>query len=124
MDWKTGKSKEIIREFLLSREKVSRQNVLSHLTENEIIESNARIFLSNDGKNGFMLSVENDIQNLFSLNHDGKQTVKKAILEGGKTLDCFAGFLDKFYESFGFKITSREKNWTEGQPDVVFMSLD
>lgn len=52
----------------------------------------------------------------------GTQLVFMAILNGATNLDCFDGFLVDFYKSFGFEETKREKNWTEGQPDVVYMT--
>lgn len=52
----------------------------------------------------------------------GKQLVFSALLNGACKLDCFDGYLTSFYSSFGFEEVDRQANWTEGQPDVVYMA--
>jgi len=47
-----------------------------------------------------------------------------AIDAGAKTLDCFDLYLPGWYSKFGFKEYKREANWTEGEPDVVYMRLE
>lgn len=42
--------------------------------------------------------------------------------DGAVLLDCFDGFLPKFYAKHGWTEFQREANWTAGEPDVVFMS--
>jgi hypothetical protein len=93
-----------------------------------------RLFLSPDGKVGYALSPEGDLQNVF--NNDGKGggagAVVHAIEQGAQTLDAFDGFLPKYYGQFGFVETSRvpwdeqykPPGWNtarDGRPDVVFM---
>lgn len=45
------------------------------------------------------------------------------VASGARTLDCFDGFLPKYYSGFGFEEYKREANWTLGEPDVVYMRL-
>lgn len=52
----------------------------------------------------------------------GRELVGFALDNGAIHLDCFDGFLVGYYRSLGFVETHREPNWTEGEPDVVFMT--
>lgn len=85
----------------------------------------AKLFLVKDGQRltGMFAVIDGEIQALVSLGVSGSWLVQKAIQEGGKTLDCFDGFLPDFYKRHGFTEYKREPNWTEGQPDVVYMVL-
>ena len=60
--------------------------------------------------------------------------LREAIRLGGSKLDCFDGYLPKFYARNGFQETKREPwnddfapaDWdyeTMGRPDIVFMAL-
>ena len=81
-----------------------------------------RCFLTPDGKSGFAISKEGELVNLFSLvGGRGADLVQAAIQEGATKLDCFDGYLVRLYSGFGFQEYRREPNWTEGQPDVVYM---
>lgn len=91
-----------------------------------------------DGLAGVSVSPEGDIQNLFSHPTDapsgtGRVLIEKAIEQGGRTLDCYDGFLPDLYAEYGFRETGRIEfnpeyapdDWNfddYGQPDVVFMS--
>lgn len=124
--WSRGKGNlTVSRRFVSARNNVpiEKQGYLSHNLAEEITNSGNRVFVSNDGNNGFMLSSSGDIQNLFSLNHRGRESLLEAIRQGGKTLDCFDGFLPKYYAQFGFVEVGRDANWTPGDPDVVYMEL-
>lgn len=76
-----------------------------------------------------------DIQNVF--NNGGPKgaaagAIVAAIGAGGRTLDCYDGFLPSYYHQFGFEETGRMKfnsefapaGWDKklGTPDVVFMT--
>lgn len=53
----------------------------------------------------------------------GHWLVQHAKLDGAKRLTCFDGYLVGLYSQFGFKVVTREPNWTPGEPDVVRMEL-
>lgn len=63
-----------------------------------------------------------DLRHVFGPGYGGF-IVRDAIRSGAEALDCFDGFLPAFYASHGFAEYAREANWTEGEPDVVFMAL-
>jgi hypothetical protein len=101
----------------------------------------SKAFLSPDGKTGYMLSPEGDIQNLFNNGGPpkaGQAAFLHAIENGGKTLDAYAGdgnFLPKLYAKFGFKPTEAMKfadeyapaGWdytADGRPDIIFMRYE
>jgi hypothetical protein len=122
--WRSGSGdKEIASAFVQARALVppERQGYLSQTSSEEIASSGYRGFLSTSGRSGFMLTPEGEIQNLFSTEHAGAAALEEAIREGGTRLDCFDGFLPRFYERFGFREVRREPNWTPGGPDVVYM---
>jgi hypothetical protein len=95
-----------------------------------------RVFLSEDGKTGFALTLEGDLINWFNnsgVKNAGKAALAKAVELGAKTLDCYDGHLPKFYTQFGFVETGRIKfkddyapaGWDYaklGRPEVVFMA--
>lgn len=85
----------------------------------------ALYLLSEDGKSGYGVSKDNELIGLFSLVPGrGMGMIEEAInLDGVESLDCFDGFLPRYYEKFGFVEYKREANWTEGGPDVVYMRL-
>lgn len=81
-------------------------------------------YLSPDEKSGFMLKPDGEITALFSSEKGrGEALVQEAIKQGGTKLDAFDGYLPKLYEKYGFKEYKREPNWTQGQPDVVYMAM-
>lgn len=91
----------------------------------EDMPADALYLLSGDGKSGYGVSKENELIGLFSLVPGrGMDMVEEAIsFDGVESLDCFDGFLPRYYEKFGFVEYKRKANWTEGGPDVVYMRL-
>ena len=89
-----------------------------------------------DGNAGVAVSPDGDVQNLY--NHDGPDGAGRTLLEaaiavGGRTLDCYDGFLRELYADHGFRETGRmefdpayaPEGWDAdryGHPDVVFMA--
>jgi hypothetical protein len=121
--------------FVTARESgASRPTFLSHYREGELTDK--QLFLSRDGKTGYLLDSQGDLQNVFNNGGApgaGTRAVVDAIEHGATTLDCFDGFLPKFYAKMGFVATGRmafnddykPEGWdvaTQGRPDVVFMS--
>lgn len=81
-------------------------------------------YLSEDSLSGFGIAPDGEIVGVFAKgNVRGKDCIKAAALIGGKHLNCFDGRLSQYYSKRGFKVYKREPNWTQGQPDVVYMSL-
>lgn len=113
-----------------------------YLTEHSPEEMQDHTLLSvDDGAAGVAISPDGDIQNLY--NNDGPDGAGRALLEeavknGGRTLDCYDGFLPGLYREFGFREVGRmefdpnlsPEGWEEHydgpvpQPDVVFMAFD
>ncbi|MEU9795046.1 hypothetical protein AB0E27_31415 [Streptomyces sparsogenes] len=85
----------------------------------------ARYYLTADLQSGFGVASDGTLIGLFStVKGRGEDMVWDAVQHKGATrLDCFDGFLPKYYERFGFVETERAANWTPGEPDVVFMAL-
>src|SRR3990167_2563180 len=126
--WRDAKPEE----FVALRNKTTRPGFLSANTAQDLRDH--KLIISNDRKVGAAISHDGDIQNVF--NNGGPkgaaaQVMMRAIDKGGRTLDCFDGFLPQYYAQFGFKETGRmkfnsdyaPKGWDSkhGQPDVVFM---
>jgi len=99
---------------------------------------NHKIFTSPDGGAGISVSPEGDIQNLFSnrdTKGDGLILIRRALQEGGRTLDCYDGYLYELYSDFGFRATGRiefkrefaDERWNYdrfNEPDVLHMHFD
>jgi len=107
-------------------------NLTKHTAE-ELADS--RVFLSDDGKSGFVISHDGDLQNVFrnpgGVKGSGRQAVEQAIQQGATTLDAYDGFLPSLYGDLGFVETGRmrfdPKYAPEGMPegatpDVIFMA--
>lgn len=111
----------------------------AYLTEHPPEElADHQLYLSEDGGAGAAVSPEGDIQNVF--NHTGpsgagEAALQKAIEEGGRTLDCYDGFLPGLYKDNGFAETARQEFVAdyapdaleydpEDPPDVVFMHYE
>ena len=111
-------------EFLQMRNQSSRVGMFTPHTPEEL--NRHTLILRNDGKVGAAVSPEGDVQSVF--NNSGEKGAGGAAIEaakaaGGKTLDAFDVGLPQIYAKHGFVEDHREKNWTPGGPDVVYMKL-
>lgn len=95
----------------------------------DLCTSGMSFFLSEDRKSGYTITNwinDHDRYNLgtvFSSEKGrGKELVRSAVNNRANSLDCFDGYLVEFYKDLGFIEYKREANWTEGEPDVVFMA--
>ncbi len=94
-------------EFITERDKSTKRPFLTPYTAEDM--KGWQHFLTDDGV-GFALTPDKDIVGV--INNSGKkgageEAVTLAIAKGGKTLDCVEGFLDGYYNSFGFVEKSR-----------------
>lgn len=120
--------------FIRARDESSRGGYLSPLSEADL--KGAALYLSKDGKVGGALQPDGDMGNLF--NNGGPKGAATEVLigmlaDGGKTADCFDGYLPTLYANFGLREVGRMKfnrefappNWNyerDGEPDVVFLA--
>ena len=82
-------------------------------------------YISNNGRSGYGIQPDGTLIAVFSLDKgQGRELVRSATGNGAYKLDCFDGYLVGFYEAQGFRILERCANWTQGEPDVVFMTRD
>ena len=96
----------------------------------------SRIFITESENAGFLVK-NGDLQNVFNNSNVrglGSEIVKLAVEEyGARTLDCFDGFLPKFYSKAGFEEVARipfvdefaPAGWDFfrlGRPDIVIMA--
>ncbi len=100
------------------------QGDMTQYTVNDIKKEGVKVFVDKGINFGYGLKG-NEIVNLISVKKGmGKVALIHAIREGGKRLDCFdKRGLVQFYEKGGFVEVKREKNWTPGGPDNVYMAL-
>ena len=96
-----------------------------------------KLFLTRDGLVGVGVSPTGEIVSLFSKSKErgaGKLAMKHAIKQGGRSLNCFDGFLVGYYKAFRFVEMARVKfnadfapdKWDYdkyGKPDIVTMVL-
>ena len=121
-------------EFITERDKSEKRPFLTPYTAEDMKEW--QHFLTDDGA-GFALTPKKDIVGVFNNSGRpgaGEEAVKLAIAKGGKTLDCVEGFLDGYYNSFGFVEKNRipwddkeaPKGWdyeTYKRRDIVFFEF-
>lgn len=112
------------------------QALIHHASKNPYIKDSVHIyspeeyassktFLSKDKKSGYALKPDGELMSVFSGEKGrGDHLMNSAIKNGAMHLDAFDGYLPKFYSRHGFKEHKRERNWTEGGPDVVYMKRD
>lgn len=83
-------------------------------------------FLNEKQTAGYALKDGDELVSVFNMGSRdiGKQAVEHAIQQGARRLDAFDGILRHFYERIGFVVEKVEKNFTAGDPDVIFMVLD
>jgi hypothetical protein len=75
---------------------------------------------------GYAIKGGNELVNLYNSGGPdakgaGPWLVLHAIEHGVTHGDHFHGYLTRFYQRLGFKEVKREKNWTPGGPDVVYI---
>jgi len=116
-------------ESIKSKVPQNMRHFLSDYTPEQMKQKGIKTYLTTNKMAGVALNKD-EIINLFSLqNGEGKKALIAAIENGGRRLDCFDKRsnenygLPDYYKKFGFKEVKREKNWTIGEPDVVYMSL-
>lgn len=117
--------------FIIQRDKSKKRKFLTPYTSEQMKES--QIYLTDDGV-GFALTPEKDMVGVFNNSGKpgaGREAVTLAIAEGAETCDCVAGFLDEYYNNFGF-ITTDVAQWDDslapegwdyeryGRPDINF----
>jgi lambda family phage portal protein len=124
--------------FIAARNESSRSKFMSPLEPNDLKDH--KLYLSEDGKTGYALSPDGDLQNLFStstVKGSGKAALVDAVHNGAQTLDCYQGYLTQLYTDYGFKAQSRIEfnpefapdGWQTDRdlskkPDVVFMKFE
>ena len=123
-------------EFINARSQSKRISYLSNTPAEDLAKHD--LYLNEFGSVGYAMSPDKDLQMLFNNSQTpglGAVAVEHGIRKGGKTLDCFDGFLPEYYTRFGFKEYDRidwddayaPPDWNygkDGRPDVVFMSLE
>ncbi len=93
---------------------------LEHVETHEAV----RWFGGRANAQGFGITSTGELVGLFSsVAGAGNDLIKHAIREGATYLDCFDGYLPTLYSKHGFVETRRERNYTDGQPDIIFMEL-
>lgn len=94
-------------DFVEEREKTKRPEFLTPYKPEDM--KGWKTYLTGDGV-GYSLTDQDDIIGIF--NNSGRrgagvEAVIEAIKNGGKTLDCIDGHLDKYYSKFGFNLKER-----------------
>lgn len=126
MFYRSVSAAEFLQAFLKARltsDKVAQATsqvaeVADGLTEND------RCFLVSGGMGGFIVKEDGELIAVFSLvKGRGAALIHAAKDQGATHLDCFDGFLVDFYRAQGFSVVAREPNWTQGEPDIVWMIL-
>ena len=101
--------------------------------------SNMKLYLSDDGKQGFAIKPDGDLVSVFvhsdnANRGEAHKLVELAKKQGATKLDCFDTYLVNLYKKHGFVEVGRDKwndefapkNWNKeklGEPDVVYMQL-
>lgn len=81
-------------------------------------------YIATDALSGFAITPEGELLGVFSLvSGRGAELMKHAVYRGAHFLDCFDGYLTRFYASHDFVEVGRVRNWNPGGPDVVYMAL-
>lgn len=114
--------------FRLAFEKAEESNPLIRTMCSSVSHLNGltglRMFVSSDYLSGFCIHPDGELTHVFSaVKGRGKYLIECAKMVGARKLGCFDGYLTEFYTSMGFEEYNREPNWTQGEPDVVFMQL-
>jgi hypothetical protein len=118
--------------FIQSREKSTRAGFLYNYTPEQMAEM--QLYKVSGADVGYALTKDGDLVNVFNnsgISDLGRDAVIDAIKNGAGTLDCFDGYLVRYYSKFGFEEIKRNpwdeayapKNWDYkegGTPDVVY----
>ena len=130
----TGMAEATPDKFVAARDKSTRSAYLSAHPAEELADHT--LLLNDSDTVGISVDKEGDVQNIFN-NGGPKGGAQKAMIaaieNGGRTLDCYDGFLPKLYHQFGFEEDQRMKfnpefapqGWdfeADDNPDIVFMS--
>lgn len=110
-------------EFKEAMQRNPRAATLSQYSDDQLAKMELRMLKG--GQAGYALNGD-ELVNLF--NNGGRETrgagswlVVDAIERGARRGDHFDGYLTEFYRTLGFKEDRREKNWTPGGADVVYI---
>jgi uncharacterized protein len=119
--------------FVEARDKSTRAPFLSAHPAEALTEHT--LLLNDSATVGISVAPDGDVQNVFNNGGPkggGSMAMIAAIEHGGRTLDCYAGFLPDYYHQFGFEEDQRMKfnpefapeGWDpeDDSPDIVFMS--
>jgi hypothetical protein len=126
-------TKTIIQKYITARSKGFDSTFLTQFTKKELALFDITMIEGKDA--GYAITPEKELVGLFNysgIKGLGKKLVINAIKKGVRTLNCFDGFLPKYYAQFGFVETNRikwnnkyaPKNWNyveKGKPDIVYM---
>lgn len=100
---------------------------VDEITQNDGVSYFIGFAMNDQGYNynnpvGFAISSTGELTSVFStVKGMGDIILTEACKRGACHLDCFDGYLPKFYARHGFQEVRREANWTAGGPDVIFM---
>lgn len=121
--------------FVAARDKSKRSPFLTQSSAEDL--KGSKLYLSEDGRVGGALAPDGaDMGNLFNNGGPkgaGAEVLLKLMNDGGRTADCFDGYLPTLYANFGLVETGRMKfnrdyapaGWDyerDGEPDVVFLA--
>lgn len=120
--------------FLAARAGARRAAFMAPVDE---LDPAAHTVVSADMQAGFAVQPGGELTQVFNYGRpgQGREAVAVAIEAGATHLNCFDGFLVRFYRSLGFKEDERlpfddnlaPTDWDyerDGRPDVVFMSRE
>jgi uncharacterized protein len=128
-----GMAKATAEQFVAARDKSTRAPYLSAHPAEALTQHT--LLLNDSATVGVSVAPDADVQNIFNNGGPkggGSKAMIAAIENGGRTLDCYAGFLPDYYHQFGFEEDKRMKfnpefapeGWDDADdsPDIVFMS--
>ncbi|MCC6887243.1 MAG: hypothetical protein IT536_01690 [Hyphomicrobiales bacterium] len=96
--------------FIAARDKSALPGFLSPLAPEDLRDH--KLLMNDNHTVGFALDPYGNIQNVFNNGGPWKagcRAVTEAIAMGGRTLDCYDGFLPKLYSQFGSKEVGRHE---------------
>ncbi len=82
-------------------------------------------YLHADERSGFGITEDGELIAVFSVDKGrGQGIMEAAESRGAAYLDHFDGYLSDFYQRRGWVEYKREPNWVDGQPAVVYRTLN